>query len=283
MNCKTKKIINVFLTILSLAVCPPLFASGAIRAYQGSHGDALFVDSSDGQAIMIAGGAVPNGAATASDCFAEAYVSLKKAPNYYEGVFIPVFNEISHVTKEEIHDQGIGLYLSSDKLKIGGAEISGICADGIDFSGNYKEIFKGSREYQRKFLYFMNLAHQNSNYLFEHRDIKAALAGLKPFVENYVPDWLADSSSEKILIPAINDYAFVLQSSGKNADALPFLQLVTRYQPTRTVAWLNIGDAYWAEGHMDDARKSYTEYVRQMTAAGMASKIPARALQREKK
>jgi len=166
-----KKIINVALMIFSFVTCSPAFASAAIHAYQGDHGDVLFVDSSDGSAIMIAGGAMPNGAATASDCFAEAHVLLKETPNYYEGDSVPAYNEISRVTKDQIHGQGIGFYLSSGMLRIGGAEVSGICADGVDFSGNYKEILKSDGEYKTKFIYFMNLAHQNSNYLFGRKDV----------------------------------------------------------------------------------------------------------------
>lgn len=264
-------------------VASACFASGSesIRAFRGKRGQVLFVDAENKQKVMIAGGAISNGAATAGDCFAEAYVSLKKAPNYYEGNFVSVRNDLTSVTDDEVKDKGIGFYLTVNQIRIGGAETSDMCADRVDFSGDYSEWQKGSREYKEEFVYFMGLAHQNANYLFARKNSREALAELRPFIEAYDRTWLKSVHDRKTLIAAINDYAFLLQDLGRNTEAMPLLLLVTQHEPGRTVAWLNLGDAYWAESQSVNAAKCYAEYIKQMRVSGLTRKIPERALERE--
>jgi tetratricopeptide (TPR) repeat protein len=265
-----------------IALNTQAFATETARIFHADRGTILLFESGSGQQVMVAGGALPNGAATAGDCFIEANINLKKSPNYYEGDFNSVHNEIVGIDQADIQGKGIGLYKSADQIRIGGAEVSGICADGIDFSGIYKEMPRGTPGYERNFLYFLNLSHQNSNYLLKHGTPKAAIDSLRPFIDTYDERWLSSSEDAKVVIPAINDYAFALQEAGDNTAALPLFQEIIKYQPDRTVAWLNMADAYWSTGNLDNAKKSYQQYTKLMATAGLQAKIPARVSARLK-
>ena len=49
-------------------------------------------------------------------------------------------------------------------------------------------------------------------------------------------------------VPALNDYGFFLQQTGQNDKAANILLLVVSEDPKRTVAYLNLADAYWSLG-----------------------------------
>jgi hypothetical protein len=50
--------------------------------------------------------------------------------------------------------------------------------------------------------------------------------------------------------------------------------------PNRTVAYYNLGDAYWALGEKEKAIKAYTTYIEQMCHKGLQEKIPEVVLER---
>lgn len=255
-------------------------AADQVNAYQGQRGTALIIDFNGDRIFMAAGGAVPNGAATSGDCFIKAHMTLKKSPNYYEGALLPLHNELFDLDASDVHGKGVGLYLSENEIRVGGAQVDGICADGTDFSGNYAELQKSNDDYRKVYLYFMSLAYQDSSYLYKNKDLSGAAKDLQPFVENFALVWLQDKDNRKVLIPALNDYAYILQIMGNNVAALHLLQEVTQYEPKRVVAWLNIADSYWAQSDDANARKCYQKYVDLMTEENMKGKIPKRVLNR---
>lgn len=267
-------------TSLILVCCHALFAAEQISAYHGPRGDVLLTRTGGQPRIMIAGGALPKGGATAGDCFAQAPLALKKPPRYYEGNFLSAHNDLISVGEADVAGKGIGVYLFDDHIDVGGAEVDGICADGIDFSGRYIGQRSDSDSYARIFIYFMSLAHENANYLFKQKKTSDALETLRPFVEAYQSDWLDRPAAIKAMIPAINDYAFMLQSVKRDADALPLLKIVTQKDPARTVAWLNLADAYWQAKDIANARQSYARYISLMNGINRTNMIPSRALER---
>jgi hypothetical protein len=275
-----KIIIRILLLIAVARFSGPVFSSDNVGIYQGLRSEALLLYSNNENILMISGGAIPRGAATAGDFFVKSHIKLKKRPNYYEGNLDPVSNEIVEIDNDKIYNNGLGVYLYPQKIRIGGVQATGICADGIDLSGEYQKTKKSSDSYRRIFLRFMNLSHENANFIFGKGNMRGAIAELRPFIENYNDEWITDKNSAAILIPAVNDYAFFLQGAGRNSDALIFLQIVIKYAPDRAVAWLNIADVYWVEKNMENARYSYNRYIRIMRSNAMAEKIPRRALER---
>lgn len=81
-------------------------------------------------------------------------------------------------------------------------------------------------------------------------------------------------------IEDINNLAFYLGKFKRSGDAAEVLQSVVKKFPDRTVARLNLADAYWDIDAKELATPEYREYKRQMSAKGLSSKIPPRALDR---
>jgi len=77
-----------------------------------------------------------------------------------------------------------------------------------------------------------------------------------------------------------NNIAYYLQQAGANEEAIYLLEKIIKKFPNRTVAYINLGDAYRALGEKDKARKAYTTYIEQMCAKGLQKKIPKRVLKR---
>ena len=72
----------------------------------------------------------------------------------------------------------------------------------------------------------------------------------------------------------LNNIAYYLQKNGQNREAKIMLELIVREFPNRTVAYYNLGDAYWALGEKKKARKAYATYIKMMKAKGKEKRIP---------
>jgi len=71
-----------------------------------------------------------------------------------------------------------------------------------------------------------------------------------------------------------NNIAYYLQKAGSNEEAIYLLEKILKKYPNRTVAYYNIGDAYWAFGEKKKAKEAYTTYIEQMCDAGKQKRIP---------
>lgn len=77
-----------------------------------------------------------------------------------------------------------------------------------------------------------------------------------------------------------NDIAYYLEQSELYKEAIYLLEALLEVRPDRTVAYINIGDAYWGVKNIEDAKKVYTIYIEQMKAKGLENKIPKRVVDR---
>ena len=77
-----------------------------------------------------------------------------------------------------------------------------------------------------------------------------------------------------------NNIAYYLQKAGANEEAIYLLEKIVAKFPKRTVAYYNLGDAYWALGEKAKARKAYTTYIEQMCHKGLQKKIPEEIFKR---
>ncbi|MBL3658889.1 tetratricopeptide repeat protein [Fulvivirga sediminis] len=73
-----------------------------------------------------------------------------------------------------------------------------------------------------------------------------------------------------------NDIAYYLEQSGAYVEAENILNIIIDKYPERTVAYINLGDAYWGLGKKEEAREAYYSYIHKMKEAGKESKIPTR-------
>jgi hypothetical protein len=84
-------------------------------------------------------------------------------------------------------------------------------------------------------------------------------------------------------IAELNDKAYYLQGYGcYNASAFILEKIVIK-DPQRVVAWLNLGDSYWALNKQAAAREAYQQYSALMKSEGKnLHKIPQRVNERIK-
>ncbi|MGG6229182.1 tetratricopeptide repeat protein [Tenacibaculum sp. SDUM215027] len=77
-----------------------------------------------------------------------------------------------------------------------------------------------------------------------------------------------------------NDKAYFLEQSGLYEEAVYILEVIIKEFPNRTVAYINLGDAYWGLGKKEEAKQAYKVYIEQMKAKNKESKIPSQVLER---
>ncbi|MBX9572960.1 MAG: hypothetical protein K2X77_28955 [Candidatus Obscuribacterales bacterium] len=82
-------------------------------------------------------------------------------------------------------------------------------------------------------------------------------------------------------ITALNDYGFYLLQSGRYSEAVRVLEAVTKEQPERAVAFLNLGDALWCSEEQALSAEAYQHYLTLNKARKEShDSIPARVIQR---
>ena len=98
----------------------------------------------------------------------------------------------------------------------------------------------------------------------------------RDFIERYIGEYGYSSASQQVF----NDVAFFWQQAGFNTDAIWLLKKVISENPKRTVAYLNLADAYWEAGDKTSAGKNYKVYTDLMSENGKQAKVPDRVRQR---
>jgi len=114
--------------------------------------------SGEQRILTLAGGAIPRSSGTNGDCFVKARIYLRKRPNFYEGDLLPVKNDLVTLNDLDVSGKRMGVYLMKDKIHVGGVDVSGICGDFTDFSGDYELLKKGSRRYWETLEYFNKIS-----------------------------------------------------------------------------------------------------------------------------
>lgn len=115
--------------------------------------------------------------------------------------------------------------------------------------GNYSTIMGAAKAYKKK-------------------DLAAAA--------NLAGSYLRDSDLSPENLAQFNDAGFFLEQANRAAEAIPVLEKVIAFDPTRTPAYLNLADAYQKAGDKVKAKANYQKYVAQMEKAGKGAKVPAR-------
>jgi tetratricopeptide (TPR) repeat protein len=91
--------------------------------------------------------------------------------------------------------------------------------------------------------------------------------------------WTIDNSN----VAVFNDLGYFLTEAAQYKDAVDILGEVIAKFPDRTVAYLNIADAYSGLNNIIAAKKNYQKYIDMMTIDGKQAKIPKRVTEFTKK
>jgi hypothetical protein len=79
-----------------------------------------------------------------------------------------------------------------------------------------------------------------------------------------------------------NDLGFFLEQGKKYREAVELLEKVVNADPNRTVAYINLGDAYFGLKDSAKAKVAYLKYIDLMKKENKESKIPKRVFERVK-
>ena len=80
----------------------------------------------------------------------------------------------------------------------------------------------------------------------------------------------------------LNDIGYFLEQNGHFHEASVLLEAIIRNFPQHTVAYINLGDAYWGLKDTPKAKTAYQKYIDLMKKSGKEAKIPKRILERVK-
>ncbi len=105
---------------------------------------------------------------------------------------------------------------------------------------------------------------------------------LKTYNKEFFQNLLPEKPIEKKTLTTYNNIAYYLQKAGSNKEAIYLLEKIIEKFPKRTVAYYNLGDAYWALGEKEKAKKAYSTYIKMMKEKGKEKKIPKKLKQRVK-
>ncbi|WP_198306425.1 tetratricopeptide repeat protein [Arcobacter vandammei] len=76
-----------------------------------------------------------------------------------------------------------------------------------------------------------------------------------------------------------NDIAYYLQQANANDEAIFILEKIIEKYPNRTVAYLNLADAYLGINDKEKAKENYKKYIELMKQDNKEEKIPKRVLE----
>lgn len=83
-------------------------------------------------------------------------------------------------------------------------------------------------------------------------------------------------------ITAYNNIAYYLEQAGNYKESAFLLEEIIKEFPSRTVAYINLGDAYWGLKDHSKAKEAYKKYIELMKANGKEAKIPTKVWERIK-
>jgi len=193
--------------------------------------------------------------------------------------YIPYFYKITQNNIEEITDKYsyklLGTY-SDDNLNL----ISFNLSDSTRRFPYYTKSKLLNRLLETGFCKKSNLIKIKVEKQQDNYDLKTlkktlkAKKNLKTYNKAFFEKLLPEKPIEKTNLTTYNNIAYYLQKAGSNKEAVYLLEKIITKYPNRTVAYYNLGDAYWALGNKQKAKKAYTTYTEQMCDAGKQKRIP---------
>ncbi|WP_324172504.1 tetratricopeptide repeat protein [Sulfurimonas sp.] len=102
------------------------------------------------------------------------------------------------------------------------------------------------------------------------------------YTKKVINDTLLKYELSKKNLIAYNNIAYYLEKAKAYPEAIYLLEKILKKYPNRTVAYINLGDAYWGLKNKEKAKQAYSTYIKQMKEKGKDRKIPKVVLERIK-
>ena len=94
-----------------------------------------------------------------------------------------------------------------------------------------------------------------------------------------INDVLKNEELNQKIVQKYNDIAYYLQQVNANDEAIFLLEKIIEKFPNRTVAYLNLADAYNGINNKEKAKENYEKYINLMEQDNKENKIPKRVLE----
>ncbi|WP_324172520.1 tetratricopeptide repeat protein [Sulfurimonas sp.] len=101
-------------------------------------------------------------------------------------------------------------------------------------------------------------------------------------VDRYNIEYFQNINLGKKNLIAYNNIAYYLEKAKAYPESIYLLEKILKKYPNRTVAYINLGDAYWGLKNKEKAKQAYSTYIKQMKEKGKERKIPKVVLERIK-
>lgn len=124
---------------------------------------------------------------------------------------------------------------------------------------------------------------QYINGKYENIDLKhleAEAKGGDAHSKNFYIELLKNMPITKENVRIYNDIAYYLEQNNNDEEAIILLDAIVRKMRDRTVAYINLGDAYWKSGKRYQAYKAYSNYIKQMDVKNRSNRVPNRVKKR---
>ncbi len=109
------------------------------------------------------------------------------------------------------------------------------------------------------------------------------ISNLERYIKTPVQEEESIRNIDFVNVHEVNNIAYYLEQSGQYSESVFLLERILKKFPNRTVAYINLGDAYWGLGKQKQAKEAYEKYIELMKTNGKESKIPQRVYERIKK
>ncbi|APC16884.1 hypothetical protein BLL42_14505 [Pseudomonas frederiksbergensis] len=273
-----KVVAKLLLLAFSLLFASFSTAQTNLSLYISSLGSAAITQSDGKVSLLVLAGGNDQGEATAGSCVIGA--NLTKVEGGFNGTLSPISTGINSYNDEQAQGKKISIDQRVGSIVISDVDYIGICSLDASLINIYKEVQRDDKGYKSVYAEMINLAHEDSLFLYKKGMRSEAMAELAPYASYYQSNWLADKKFADAVIPALNDYAYFLQENNQAADSIPILNDIVGAAPKRAVAWLNLADSNWAVGKQEEAKVQYKMYGDLMAKSNQKSKVPKRAVER---
>ncbi|WP_141243633.1 tetratricopeptide repeat protein [Pseudomonas indica] len=267
-----KSTVRTLLALILLAFTSAVLAHTPINLYESKLG--IIGLSNDGKeyALIAITGGQPDGAATAGDCVITA--KLTESDNKLTGLLTPFKSSFFSHEKNPLESKSITLERKDNAIILKDVDTLEICGLGATFVDIYYPSRPETPKYRENYVELLNLAHEIAKNRYKSKNTLGAIETMKPYAENLPLEWLNKTSEGEGLSEFINNYAFFLQKTGQPEAAITTLKELVKVKPDRTVAWLNLADAYWDAEQYSNARNCYERYKKMMKASNREASIP---------
>lgn len=148
----------------------------------------------------------------------------------------------------------------------------------MDKLTNEKYGNKNFNENSNRFKLFTNI--NTTLYFFKHLNTESNYARF--INKSYIKKQIDASPLTNETVATYNDIAYFAEQHGNYDIAIFLLEKIIEKFPDRTVAYINIGDAYWEIFETNEAKKAYKFYIHKMRQENKEHKIPERVKNRIK-